>query len=143
MLVASDPAGALKEFREAVVRNPFSMRGRYNQALVLAEYLKQPRQAVQVLDELIRLFPHLPVPRGSRGVLRARLGERQAGVGLLLRQSNDPSPVGAISRSRSLLLPHLRGFEGYLRAHSCDPACAGIESPARLLRLDGPSSSAA
>jgi serine/threonine protein kinase/Flp pilus assembly protein TadD len=75
---ATDPRRALVDFQEAVRRNPRSVAGRYNQAYILAERLEQPRQALALLDEVVRLCPHLTTPRASRGLLRARLGQRDA-----------------------------------------------------------------
>jgi tetratricopeptide (TPR) repeat protein len=70
--------GALANFREALRRNPHSLPALYNQALVRAEYLNQPHQAIALLDQVIERYPHLPRPRANRGQLRARLGLRKA-----------------------------------------------------------------
>jgi tetratricopeptide (TPR) repeat protein len=74
----SDPQRALADYQGAVRVNPGSLPGRFNQALILADRLGQPREAIAVLDEVIRQHPHRVEPRASRGVLRARLGLRQA-----------------------------------------------------------------
>jgi len=75
---ASDPTGALEDFREAVRLNPRSLAGLYNQAFILGERLGRAEDAVRVLDELARRYPDLASARASRGVLRARFGQREA-----------------------------------------------------------------
>jgi tetratricopeptide (TPR) repeat protein len=69
--------GALADFRDAVRLNPHSMPGLFNQAFVLAEHLGQTQQAIDLLDKLIGRYPNLAGPRATRGVFRARLGQRQ------------------------------------------------------------------
>jgi tetratricopeptide (TPR) repeat protein len=74
----ADPRAALADFRQAVRLNPHSLPGLFNQAFLLAERLGQPRQALRLLDEVVRRYPNLPAPRASRGILLARLGQRDA-----------------------------------------------------------------
>jgi eukaryotic-like serine/threonine-protein kinase len=74
--VADDPRGALDDFRAAVKLNPRSLAGLHNQAHVLSEHLRQPRAAVAILDQVLRLHPDLVAAWAGRGVLRARLGLR-------------------------------------------------------------------
>jgi serine/threonine protein kinase/Flp pilus assembly protein TadD len=76
--VAADLHGALEDFRAAVRFNPRSLSGRFNQAVLLAERLGQPEEAIRLLDEAVRQHPHVAAPRVSRGVLQARLGRRAA-----------------------------------------------------------------
>jgi serine/threonine protein kinase/tetratricopeptide (TPR) repeat protein len=75
---ATDPRGALEDFREAVRLNPRSLQGLYNQAYILSERLGRPQEAIGTLDRVIAGYPHLPGPRVGRGVLLARLGRRES-----------------------------------------------------------------
>jgi tetratricopeptide (TPR) repeat protein len=72
----SDPRGALADYSEALRLNPRSLPALRNQAHVLAERLRQPEDAVAVLDKLLQLAPSEVAARAARGVLLARLGKR-------------------------------------------------------------------
>lgn len=74
-----DPAAALADLREAERRAPASREVLRNQAFVLAEHLRQPAEAIDVLNRLLERAPH-PADLMSRGVLRARLGQHDAAV---------------------------------------------------------------
>jgi tetratricopeptide (TPR) repeat protein len=73
-----DPRGALADFQAAVRLNPGSLPGLYNQAFLLAEHLGRPGEALGLFDRIVKRYPHLPAPRVSRGIIRARLGQREA-----------------------------------------------------------------
>jgi serine/threonine protein kinase/Tfp pilus assembly protein PilF len=75
--VPSSPNDALADFQAAVRLNPRSLPGLYNQALVYADKLGQPKKAIRALDEVVRQYPQRVEPLASRGVLRARLGIRK------------------------------------------------------------------
>jgi tetratricopeptide (TPR) repeat protein len=75
--VEADPRKALADFQAAVRLNPRSLPGLYNQALIYADRLGQPRESIRVLDEAVRQHPHRVEPLASRAVLRARLGQRK------------------------------------------------------------------
>src|SRR5262249_12470441 len=49
-----------------------------NKASVLAEKLKRPKEAIEVLDRLLALYPDSVPARAGRGVVLARLGKRDA-----------------------------------------------------------------
>jgi tetratricopeptide (TPR) repeat protein len=74
--VTTDTKGALADFAEAVNLNPRSLAGWQNQAHVLAERLGRTREAIAALDRILALHPEHVQARASRGVLRARLGQR-------------------------------------------------------------------
>jgi serine/threonine protein kinase/Flp pilus assembly protein TadD len=77
MRVVSEPREALADFQAAVKLNPRSLPGLYNQALVFADQLGQPKESIRALDEAVRQHPHRVEPLASRGVLHARLGLRK------------------------------------------------------------------
>jgi eukaryotic-like serine/threonine-protein kinase len=74
--LGTDPKGALADYTAALRLNPRSLPALRNQAHVLAETLRQPADAVAVLDRLLQLAPGELPARASRGVLLARLGKR-------------------------------------------------------------------
>jgi tetratricopeptide (TPR) repeat protein len=74
--MALDPARALEDFKQALRLNPRSLAALRNQAHVLAERLGQTRPAIEVLDRLLEMYPDQVAARAGRGVLLARLGER-------------------------------------------------------------------
>jgi tetratricopeptide (TPR) repeat protein len=72
-----DPKGALADFEQALKVNPRTWMALMNKAHVLSERLGRNREASQVLDELLKLYPeHVPALSGQ-AVLLARLGQRQ------------------------------------------------------------------
>src|SRR5262249_9745530 len=81
----SDPVAALAGFEEALRLDPRRWEAMQNKALVLADHLNRPRDAVTVLDQLLALDPDSVEARAGRGVYRARLGERE----LALRDADD------------------------------------------------------
>lgn len=72
----SDPKGALADFEQALVFNPLSRRALQNKASVLAEKLGRTAEAIQVLDHLLTLHSDSVIARAGRGVLHARLDQR-------------------------------------------------------------------
>jgi serine/threonine protein kinase/Tfp pilus assembly protein PilF len=74
--VADDTEGALADFAQAVKLNPRSLAGWQNRAHVLAERLGRTRDAIAALDAVLRLHPAQAPALAGRGVLWARLGER-------------------------------------------------------------------
>jgi tetratricopeptide (TPR) repeat protein len=79
-LKKGDVPGALSDFKEAVAHNPRSLGGFANQANVLAGTLNEPREAIAVLDRLLQLYPQLARVYADRGLLSARLGDREAAL---------------------------------------------------------------
>ncbi len=77
--VDSDPEAALADFRQAERLAPDSREALRNRAFVLAEHLQQPEEAIQVLSQLIDRDTQAD-DLMSRGVLRARCGQRDAAV---------------------------------------------------------------
>jgi tetratricopeptide (TPR) repeat protein len=71
--LADDPRGALSDFEHGLELNPHSWRLLQNKASVLGERLGRDQEALQVLDQLVDLYPRYGLARGFRGVHRARL----------------------------------------------------------------------
>jgi tetratricopeptide (TPR) repeat protein len=69
------PKEALADFEQALKENPRSRDALQNKAVVLADYLKQPKEAAAVMDRLLELYPaHIEATAG-RGVYLARAGD--------------------------------------------------------------------
>ena len=73
-----DPQAALADFEKALAIDPYYRAALMNKANVLSERLGRTAEAIDVLDAVIAAYPDLVVARSSRGVLRARLGQREA-----------------------------------------------------------------
>jgi tetratricopeptide (TPR) repeat protein len=72
-----EPEAALRDFLNALQLNPRSRTALLDQAHVLAELLGRTAEAVQVLNDLVSLYPDYVHARASRGVYYARLGQRE------------------------------------------------------------------
>jgi len=88
----TDPKGALADFDQALIVNPRSFPALQNKAHVLADLLKDDREAVVVLDAAVAMFPDSAMARAGRGVSLARTGDRpkalaDAGEALLMDSS--------------------------------------------------------
>jgi tetratricopeptide (TPR) repeat protein len=77
-LEEGEAAGALSDFASAARCNAVSREAIHDQAYVLGELLKRPKQAIKMLDRELELYPRQPVVLVSRGVYHAQLGERDA-----------------------------------------------------------------
>jgi tetratricopeptide (TPR) repeat protein len=75
--MTKDPHAALQDFEEALKLNPRSAAALQNKAHVLAEKLHKPQQALKALDRAVQLNPDAVLARVGRGVLHARLGQRE------------------------------------------------------------------
>jgi serine/threonine protein kinase/Flp pilus assembly protein TadD len=75
--LANDLPGALADFEKAAELNPRSLAALQNQAHVLSK-LGRNEQAARVMDREIALYPDYVPARAGRGVLRARLRQREA-----------------------------------------------------------------
>jgi tetratricopeptide (TPR) repeat protein len=73
----TDPKGALADYDQALAINPRSFPALENKGHILADLLKDNKEAVVVLDTAVSMFPDSAMARAGRGVSRARLGERQ------------------------------------------------------------------
>src|SRR5262249_52369199 len=73
-----DLQGALSDFEQACSHYPHSRDALRNKAYLLAEEMKKPEEAIQALDEVLAYHPDCADACGSRGVLLARLGRREA-----------------------------------------------------------------
>jgi tetratricopeptide (TPR) repeat protein len=75
--MATDPRAALGDYDQALRLNPRSLVALQNKAHLLS---KQGRneEAARVLDRAVDVYPDFLLARAGRGVLRARLGQRQA-----------------------------------------------------------------
>jgi serine/threonine protein kinase/Tfp pilus assembly protein PilF len=71
---------ALADFEKALALNPRSVQALQNKAHVLGERLGQTEEAVKVLDKALELYPGYVPARLGRGVLLARLGQRERAV---------------------------------------------------------------
>lgn len=76
--VENQPELAQEDFDQALQCNPHYQPALQNKAHVLAERLQRPREALAVLDRLIRLYPEYLPGRAGRAVLLARLQDRAA-----------------------------------------------------------------
>jgi serine/threonine protein kinase/tetratricopeptide (TPR) repeat protein len=75
--LSSDLPGALADFEKAAELNPRSLAALQNQAHVLSK-LGRNEDAIKVLDQEIEMYPDYVPARAGRGVLRARLKQRDA-----------------------------------------------------------------
>ncbi len=76
--LVEEPSEALSDFRQALKWNPHSITALQNIAHVLAERMGDLPSAVVTLDQLIAFDPSNAAVLASRGVLLARLGQREA-----------------------------------------------------------------
>ena len=77
---ATDPAAGLADLEQALALNPRSQSALQNKSHVLSEMLNRPEEALRVLDRLLAWYPDSVMARGGRGVVRARLGQRDAAL---------------------------------------------------------------
>jgi serine/threonine protein kinase/tetratricopeptide (TPR) repeat protein len=75
-----EPEAALADFDEALKLNPQSVPALQNKIHVLSEKLGRLREAVTLLDQAVALSPEHAPFLGGRGVLRARLGDRNGAL---------------------------------------------------------------
>ena len=90
--LASDPKGALADFRAATERNPFSFEALYRQVQVL-DRLGDTAGALATAERIVKLYPELAPARAGLAVLLARTGraaEARAEVERALALSADP-----------------------------------------------------
>ncbi len=73
--IAASPEQAIKDFDEGLKLNAQSRDAMQNKAVVLADYLKRPADAVKVMDQLLESYPAYLEARAGRGVYRARYGD--------------------------------------------------------------------
>lgn len=76
-VAARDPKAALADFEQALRVNPRSLDALQNKAYVLAEKLGKNQQALEALDRALALYPDSVKARSGRGILYARLGQRE------------------------------------------------------------------
>jgi tetratricopeptide (TPR) repeat protein len=70
----------MSDFDAALALNPRSKSALENKALVLAEYLGRPEDAIRVYDTTLLHHPDDAKAVGPRGVYHARLGRREAAL---------------------------------------------------------------
>src|SRR5262249_35269439 len=73
----NDPVGALADYDAALRLDTRSWEAMQNKADVLADDFNRPREAIQILDRLLEMYPGYVVARAGRGVYFARLGEKE------------------------------------------------------------------
>ncbi|HJZ94360.1 MAG TPA: protein kinase [Gemmataceae bacterium] len=84
-----DPKASLADYDEALRLNPRSRDALQNKAVVLADYLHRPADAVKAMDRLLELYPAYTEARAGRGVYLARVGEAErarADAAVVLRE---------------------------------------------------------
>ena len=74
--IATDPKMALADFDEALKINPRYFDALQNKAALLVDKFHQDAQALEVMNEAVRLYPDSVLTRGGRGVLLARIGKK-------------------------------------------------------------------
>jgi serine/threonine protein kinase/Tfp pilus assembly protein PilF len=72
----NDAKAALADIEEALKVNPWSVLALQNKAAILSECLREPAEAMKVLDRAVELHPDYVPARAGRGVLLARAGKR-------------------------------------------------------------------
>jgi eukaryotic-like serine/threonine-protein kinase len=90
----TDPRGAILDYDEALKLNPLSSCAMQNKAHVLGEILNKDKEAVQVLDREVSVYPDSVFARSGRGVHLARLGKKEAALAdareALVRDTSPP-----------------------------------------------------
>lgn len=76
----ADPKGAIADFDAALALNPRSADALKNKAIVLADSLDQPAEAVKIMDELLELYPTHTEARAGRAVYLARMGKAEKAI---------------------------------------------------------------
>jgi tetratricopeptide (TPR) repeat protein len=74
--IESDPQQALADFEEALKVDRRCFKALQNKAAVLDDKLHKGTEALEVMNEAVRLFPDSVLTRGGHGVLLARIGKR-------------------------------------------------------------------
>jgi tetratricopeptide (TPR) repeat protein len=75
--INADPQAALADFDEALKLNARSLAALQNKAHILSK-LGRNQDAARVLDMVVETHPDFVPGRAGRGVIRARLGQREA-----------------------------------------------------------------
>jgi eukaryotic-like serine/threonine-protein kinase len=73
----ADPKAALEDFDQALKLNARSLAALQNKAHILGK-LGRNEEAAKVLDKAVEIYPDFIQARAGRGVLLARLGQREA-----------------------------------------------------------------
>jgi serine/threonine protein kinase/tetratricopeptide (TPR) repeat protein len=92
--LTNNPQAALTDFQMALRINPRSRAGLDNSAYVLAELQGKNEEAVALLDKSVNFYPDYVPARAGRGVLLARLGQRDAALKdaeECLKRSSEPA----------------------------------------------------
>jgi tetratricopeptide (TPR) repeat protein len=76
----SDPKGALADYEQALSVNPRSFDGLQNKAAILSDKFNKDAEALEVMEQAVKLYPESVLTRGGRGVLLARAGNRALAV---------------------------------------------------------------
>ncbi len=100
--LAEKPEGACADFSEALGLNPRSRTALRNQAHLLSEKLRRPTEALAVLDRLLALDPADLSVRALRGVVLARLGQRQQSHAEASKCLGRPLPAGILHQIASI-----------------------------------------
>lgn len=79
-LLPAEPRNALAAFEAALRHDPRSLEALRDSAHVLAEYLREPRRAIDALSRAIEFYPDCAPAVLGRGVLYAREGDREAAL---------------------------------------------------------------
>jgi eukaryotic-like serine/threonine-protein kinase len=118
-----DAKGALADYDEALRLNPRSRDALQNKAVVLADYLQRPADAIQTVDRLLELYPTYTEARAGRAVYLARIGEAKRAkedAAIVLRE--EPSAYRLYQLSSM-----------YAQLTKADPSGAARQESLRLL----------
>ncbi len=77
---STDPKGAIADYDAALALNPHSADALKNKAIVLADSLDRPKDAVKVMDELLELYSTHTEARAGRAVYLARMGDAKRAI---------------------------------------------------------------
>ncbi|MDC0937034.1 protein kinase [Pirellulales bacterium] len=94
--INTDPEAALADFRQALQMNPASVSALRSCTHVLADRLDRPAEALDAINQRLKLNERDAEALAGRAVLRARAGDREAAladVQRLLRMSDEPQAL--------------------------------------------------
>jgi len=90
---AADPMGAIADYDAAIALNPKAHAALKNKAIVLADLLDRPAEAVAVMDTLLEMYPYYTDARSGRAVYLARMGEaKRAKEDAAIVLKEEPTP---------------------------------------------------
>ncbi|MCI0703622.1 MAG: protein kinase [Planctomycetia bacterium] len=103
--LSTDLPAALADFEAALEVNPRALAAMQNKSHVLSK-LDKPQEAIQTLDQLLKMYPDYVPARAGRGVLHARLGnvkEALADAQEALKRDSTPRNIYQVAGIYALL----------------------------------------